>query len=196
MTTLLFPPQFYILFSLINLFISFFLPKLKIQNEADDLEGREAALKTKESQQIQQELKAVKIEIEDIVHEFENQLRIANTDKYNLLLKKSESAIASIVEAHQPTDGLSIEDTGSSFYVPQPGEQVNVKGLGNKLATVIEVPDDDDMVLVQYGRVRVRVNKHSIRALANGDVSGGSASKQVLGVTSISFIIGDCFIAY
>ncbi|KAL3519738.1 hypothetical protein ACH5RR_017887 [Cinchona calisaya] len=147
----------------------------EIQNEADDLEGREAALKAKARKEILQEVNAVKREIKDIVHEFENQLRNADADKYNLLLKESESAIAAIVEGHQPDNGLSIGNTHSSFYEPQPGEQVNVKGLGNKLATVIEVPGDDDMVLVQYGKVRVRVNKHCIRAAANGD-GGGTAS--------------------
>ena len=45
------------------LFTPFFLPKLKKINAADDFEGRETALETKESQQIQQKLKAVKKEI-------------------------------------------------------------------------------------------------------------------------------------
>ncbi|CDO99554.1 unnamed protein product [Coffea canephora] len=150
----------------------------EIRNAADDLEGRKATLKTKETQQIQQELKAVKKEIEDIVHEFENQLKNADADKYNLLLKKAESAIASIVETHQPTDGLSIGNSDGRLYVPQPGEQVYVKGLGKKLATVIEAPGDDDMVLVQHGKVRVRVNKNSVGALANADISGGTASNK------------------
>lgn len=150
----------------------------EIRNAADDLEGREGALKTKESQQIQQELKTVKKEIEDIVHEFENQLKNADADEYNGLLKKAESAVASIVEAHQPADGLSIGNTDSRLYVPQPGEQVYVKGLGKKLATVIEAPGDDDMILVQHGKVRVRVNKHSVGTLANADISGGTASNR------------------
>ena len=87
------------------------------------------------------------------MHEFENQLKNADADKYNLLLKKAESAIASLVEAHQPTDGLSIGNTDSRLHVPRSGEQMYVKGLGKKLATVIEAPGDDDMGLLQHGKV-------------------------------------------
>ena len=67
------------------------------------------------------------------MHEFENQLKNADADKYNLLQKKAESAIASLLEAHQPTDGLSIGNTDSRLHVPQPGEQMYVNGLGEKV---------------------------------------------------------------
>ncbi|CAI9087477.1 OLC1v1021552C1 [Oldenlandia corymbosa var. corymbosa] len=144
--------------------------------QKDDLDGRVAALKAKERQRMLNELKAAKTQIANIVRDFENQLSSADANEYNVLLKKAESAINSIVEAQRPSNDPSIGDTASQFYEPKPGEKVLVKELGNKLATVIETPGEDDMVLVQYGKVKVRVNKRTIRALENADVSGGMAS--------------------
>ncbi|CAA3021535.1 Endonuclease MutS2 [Olea europaea subsp. europaea] len=137
----------------------------QILNEAEDLDGREAALKAKETQQIQQELEVVKTEIDAIVEEFGNQLRTTSRDQFNSLLKESESTIASIVEALQPSNDVEVE---GSFHTPQLGEQVLVKGLGSKLATVVEAPADDNTVLVQYGKIRVRANTSSIKAPSDG----------------------------
>ncbi|CAA3021536.1 Endonuclease MutS2 [Olea europaea subsp. europaea] len=137
----------------------------EILNEAEDLDGREAALKAKETQQIQQELEVVKTEIDAIVEEFGNQLRTTSRDQFNSLLKESESTIASIVEALQPSNDVEVE---GSFHTPQLGEQVLVKGLGSKLATVVEAPADDNTVLVQYGKIRVRANTSSIKAPSDG----------------------------
>ncbi|KAA8515269.1 hypothetical protein F0562_018501 [Nyssa sinensis] len=148
----------------------------EIQGEAEDLDWREAALKAKETQQIQQELKAVKSQIETVLQEFGNELRTASADQFNSLIKKSESAIASIVKAHCPSADFSVKETDDSSYTPRLGEQVHVKGLGNKLATVVEAPGDDDTVLVQYGKISVRVNKSSIRALTNSDTNAGTSS--------------------
>ncbi|XP_022845638.1 uncharacterized protein LOC111368558 isoform X2 [Olea europaea var. sylvestris] len=137
----------------------------EILNEAEDLDGREAALKAKETQQIQQELEVVKTEIDAIVEEFGNQLRTTSRDQFNSLLKVSESTIASIVEALRPSNDVEVE---GSFHTPQLGEQVLVKGLGSKLATVVEAPADDNTVLVQYGKIRVRANTSSIKAPSDG----------------------------
>lgn len=137
----------------------------EICNEAEDLDGREAALKAKETQQIQQELEVVKTEIDAIVEEFGNQLRTTSRDQFNSLLKESESTITSIVEALRPSNDVEVE---GSFHTPQLGEQVLVKGLGSKLATVVETPADDNTVLVQYGKIRVRANTSSIKAPADG----------------------------
>lgn len=175
----------YLLGTVLNILYSCFCSSLvKIRHEAADLDARETAFKAKEQQKIQQELKAVKTEIESIVQQFENQLRSADADQFNSLLKKSESAIASIVEAHHPVRENSIS---GDFYIPQLGEQVQVDVLGNKLATVVEAPGDDEMVLVQYGKIRVRVNIRNIKALANNDSNGRRASvpsskRQVQGV--------------
>lgn len=145
---------------------------MKINEEAVDLDVREAALKAQETKQIQQELKVVKAEIVTVVQEFEKQLKNSEPKDFNLLLKKSESTIASIVEAHQPSIDESVDRNASSFYVPQIGEQIAIKDLGNKLATVVEAPSDDNTVVVQYGKIRVRVNLSSINALAaNGAVA-------------------------
>ncbi|XP_057764508.1 uncharacterized protein LOC130985523 isoform X2 [Salvia miltiorrhiza] len=138
----------------------------EIRDEAVDLDVREAALKANETKQILQQLKVVKAEIDTVVQEFGKQLKNTEPKDFNVLLKKSESTIASIVEAHQPSANESVDRNANSFYAPQIGEQILIKDLGNKLATVVEAPSDDDTVLVQYGKIRVRVNLSSINAVA------------------------------
>lgn len=130
----------------------------------------------KERQQIQQELKAVKMKIDSIVQQFENQLKTADANEFNSFLKKAELAIGSLVEAHQPRKDILFNQTGSSFYIPQPGEQVKVDVLGNKLVTVVEAPGEDEMVLVQYGKVRVRVNIRNVKPLTKRDTGAKRAS--------------------
>ncbi|KAI5590807.1 hypothetical protein BDE02_04G035400 [Populus trichocarpa] len=137
----------------------------EIQAEAEDLDGRVKALMAKETQLVQLELKAANSQIETVVQNVETQLRKASPDQFNSLIKKSESAIASIVEAHCSSDSLPASETDTSSYTPQLGEQVLVKRLGNKLATVVEAPRDDETVLVQYGKIRVRMKKSDIRAI-------------------------------
>ncbi|GLU23022.1 hypothetical protein SLE2022_390560 [Rubroshorea leprosula] len=138
----------------------------EIEDEAKDLDKREIALREKESQKLEQELNAAKLQIDNVIMEFENQLRTAPYNEFNSLIRKSESAISSIVRAHNPHDGFSLSKSNTSNYQPHSGEQVHVKGLGNKLATVVEaLGEDDDTVLVQYGKVRIRVKKDNIRAI-------------------------------
>ena len=136
---------------------------LKIQAEAEDLDRRQMALIAKETQQVQQEVMGAKSQIETVVQEFEKQLRIAGHDQLNSLIRESESAIASIERAQAPADGFPISEADQTSYTPQYGEQVQLMGLGGKLATVIESPGDDETILVQYGKVKVRVKKSSIR---------------------------------
>lgn len=137
----------------------------EIRDEAEDLDGREAALMTTETQKVQRETKAAKSQMEAVLQEFENQLRTTGADQVASLVNESESAIASIAEAHCPSDIFSIREAGDSSYAPQIGDQVRVEGLGNKLATVIEASGDDASVLVQYGKIRVRVSRSGITAL-------------------------------
>ncbi|KAG8385562.1 hypothetical protein BUALT_Bualt03G0058100 [Buddleja alternifolia] len=176
----------------------------EIHDEADDLDVREAALKAKERQQIQEELKVVKTEIDTIVQEFEKQLKNAGPNDYNMLLKKAESIIATIVQAHQPPD-VPVDSTTSSSYIPQIGEKVLIKGLGNKLATVVEAPSDDNTALVQYGKIRVRLNLNSINALADGNGAVASAPrsrkkgqrvKRLKNLSSLSETIKDEAVSY
>ncbi|KAL4626778.1 hypothetical protein ACB092_05G121800 [Castanea dentata] len=141
----------------------------EIQNEAEDLGGRETALRAKETQQVQQELKTAKSQLDVVIQEFENGLRIASADQFNSLIRKSESEIASVVEAHCPRDAYSVNDTDSKSYTPQIGEQVQVTGLGRKLATVVEAPEDEETVLVQHGQIKVRVKKSNIRSIASSE---------------------------
>ncbi|EOY28270.1 DNA mismatch repair protein MutS isoform 1 [Theobroma cacao] len=140
----------------------------EVRGEADNLEEREIALRAKETEKVQQELNAAKSQIDTVVLEFENLLQTANSDEFNLLIRKSESAINSIVKAHRPGDSFSFTETDTSSYQPQSGEQVHVKGLGNKLATVVEASEDDNTLLVQYGKIRVRVEKSNVRPISNG----------------------------
>ncbi|KAI8525509.1 hypothetical protein RHMOL_Rhmol13G0235500 [Rhododendron molle] len=135
----------------------------EIRDEAEDIDGREAALMATETQKVEREIKAAKSQMEAVLHEFENQLR-TSADQVTSLINKSESAIASIVEAHCPSDVFSTREAGDSSYTPQIGDQVHVEGLRNKLATVIEAPGDEATVLVQCGKVRVRVNRSTITA--------------------------------
>ncbi|XP_027345579.1 uncharacterized protein LOC113857666 isoform X2 [Abrus precatorius] len=136
----------------------------EIHGEAEDLDRREIELMGKDSQQVQQELADAKSRLETVIQKFEKQLRTPGHDQLNSLIRKSESAIASIVKAHTPADSFSNEANHTS-YTPQIGEQVHVKGLGGKLATVVELPGDDETILVQYGKVKARVKKSSIRAI-------------------------------
>lgn len=138
---------------------------LQIRGEAEDLERRETALMAQETQKVEQELNVVKSQLEGVLQQFEDQLRATSSDQYGLLIKKAEAAIASIVEAHSPKDDLSVREGNESTYIPQFGEQVRVKSLGNKLATIVEASEDDNTVLVQYGKIRARIDKRNITAL-------------------------------
>ncbi|XP_034912464.1 uncharacterized protein [Populus alba] len=152
----------------------------EIQAEAEDLDGHVKALMAKETQLVQLELKAANSQIETVVQNFENQLRKASPDQFNSLIKKSESAIASIVQAHCSSDSLPASETDTRSYTPQLGEQVLVKRLGNKLATVVEAPRDDETVLVQYGKIRVRMKKSDI-----GSIKSDKKSKATILVPSL-----------
>ncbi|KAG2410148.1 DNA mismatch repair protein [Vigna angularis] len=135
----------------------------EIQGEAEDLDRREMELMAKETQQVQLELVNAKSQMETLIQKFEKQLKSSGRDKLNSLIKETESAIASIVKAHTPADHFNEADQTS--YTPQIGEQVHVKGLGGKLATVVESLGDVETILVQYGKVKARVKKSNIVAL-------------------------------
>ncbi|CAJ1936454.1 unnamed protein product [Sphenostylis stenocarpa] len=134
----------------------------EIQGEAEDLDRREMELMAKETQQVQQELLDAKSQMETLIQKFEKQLRNSGRGQLNSLIKESESAIASIVKAHTPDQFNEADQTS---YTPQIGEQVHVKGLGGKLATVVESLGDDETILVQYGKVKARVKKTNIVAI-------------------------------
>ncbi|XP_031396323.1 uncharacterized protein LOC116207500 isoform X2 [Punica granatum] len=148
----------------------------EIQSEAEGIGTREKALMGKETRIVQQELKDVEKQINSVVVDFERQLSEVRYDEINSLIRKSESAIASILEAHQPTDSLYDNKPDYVSYTPKYGEQVLVKGLGNKLAKVVEAPGDDGTVLVQFGKVRVRVNNSDVRAIAGSRKSHATAN--------------------
>lgn len=96
--------------------------------------------------------------------EFESQLEIAQADQYNSLILKTVEAVAEIIEGCCPNNLASAEEAYSD-YSPQAGEKVLVTGLGDKLGTVVEEPGDDETVLVQHGKIRVRIKKKDIKPL-------------------------------
>lgn len=149
---------------------------IQIQSEAEDIGSREKALMGKETSRVQQELKAAEAQINSVVVDFERQLDLVGPDEINSLIRKSESAIASILETHQPTDSIYGNKPEDVSYKPKYGEQVLVKGLGNKLAKVVEAPGDDGAVLVQFGKVRVRVTSSDVRAIAGTRKSHSAAA--------------------
>lgn len=150
----------------------------EIQDEAADLDGHVAALKARESLRLQEKLKDFKRKIDIVVQDFKNQSKTVTIDQVNSLLKKSELAIGSIIETHRHSITPPDSETTSSSFIPKIGERVRLKAFGNNLATVVEGPGADGMLLVQYGRVRVRVDPGSIRSLSDGNItaSKGSAS--------------------
>ncbi|GMI93417.1 hypothetical protein like AT1G65070 [Hibiscus trionum] len=150
----------------------------EVRVAADNLEERGIALRAKETQKVQQELKAAKSQIETVVQEFENQLQTADSEEFNALIRKSESAISSILKAHIPGDSFSFTETDASSYQPQSGEQVLVKGLGNKLATVVAASEDENTVLIQYGKIRVRVEKRNVRPISSSKRNDAISSRQ------------------
>ncbi|CAN7039601.1 hypothetical protein IGI04_005836 [Brassica rapa subsp. trilocularis] len=138
----------------------------ELEHESRDLEKREKALFKKETQKVQEDLSSAKSKMQKLVAEFESQLETVTADQYNSLILKTEEAVADIIEAYCPKDLLLTEEEGStSDYSPQAGEKVIVTGLGGKLGTVVEEPGDDETVLVQQGKMRVRVNRKDIAPL-------------------------------
>ncbi|XP_042519513.1 endonuclease MutS2 [Macadamia integrifolia] len=150
----------------------------EIQGEAEDLDRRLVALKAKETLKVRHDVKAAKSQIDAVVQNFENQLRSASPDQFNILTRKSEATIASIVEDHCRSNGFAIEETNCSSYMPQIGEQVHVMGLGDKLATVVEAPGDDGTILVQYGKMRVRVKQNSIKAPPSRETASSATRRK------------------
>ncbi|KAL4386327.1 hypothetical protein GQ457_09G002350 [Hibiscus cannabinus] len=150
----------------------------EVRVAADNLEERWIAIKAKETQKVQQELKAAKSQIETVVQEFEKQLQTTDSEEFNALIRKSESAINSILKARLPGDSLSFTEADASSYQPQSGEQVLVKELGNKLATVVAASEDENTVLIQYGKIRVRVGKSNVRPISSSKKSDAISSRQ------------------
>ncbi|XP_074307675.1 uncharacterized protein LOC141642701 [Silene latifolia] len=144
----------------------------EIKGEAHDIDWRQKALIAKETQQVEKELELVESQIKNVVKEFENQLRIVDIDQYGSLVKKAELEIASLVASHSPIINR-VSGEKECVQTLKPGDQVYVKRLEGKLATVVEVCEDDGTVLIQYGKVRIRVEKSGIKAI-NEDMAGSS----------------------
>lgn len=148
----------------------------EIRDEAEDLDMRKRALMAKETLKVREEVKTAKSQLEIVLQEFDNRLKTAGVDQLNLLIRKSEAAVASIIEAYSPDDGFFVNEISKTSYTPQFGEQVYLKGLGDKIATVVEAPGDDGTVLVQYGNIKVRLKNNEIRAIPSTDKNAATSS--------------------
>ncbi|KAF3787893.1 Endonuclease [Nymphaea thermarum] len=137
----------------------------EILGEAKDLDWREAALEALVSQQIQDETRRAKTQINDVLMGFEGKLSTHNCDLVNALIREAEIAISSIVAAHESTHEIASfsKSGGENSYIPKVGDRVHVRGLGDKLGTIVEAPCGDDTTLVQYGKVRLRVGKNDLK---------------------------------
>ncbi|KAL9688117.1 hypothetical protein QQ045_032531 [Rhodiola kirilowii] len=118
----------------------------EIRDEASDLDNRVLALRSQKTQQVRRELRTAKAHIEKVLQDFEYQVMNASADQYNTLMRKSESTIMAIVKAHETSDGYVTKSTDNTAYIPKIGDQVYVKGLGDKVATIVESPGDDETV--------------------------------------------------
>ncbi|CAH8307358.1 unnamed protein product [Eruca vesicaria subsp. sativa] len=144
----------------------------ELEDESHDLEKREKALFKKETQKVQEDLISAKTKIQKLVSEFESQLETVTADQYNSLILKTEEAVADIIEAYCPNDLVVKEEGYNSYYSPQAGEKVILTGFGGKLGTVVEEPrDNDETVLVQQGKMRVRINRKDIKPLPRNKTS-------------------------
>ncbi|KAJ0641465.1 putative DNA mismatch repair protein MutS, core [Helianthus annuus] len=150
----------------------------EIKEEANDLPKRETALKAKEAQKTRKEIITVKSQLETIVKEYEAKIATASIDQLNTLLKESESAISSIIEAHCYTEESSATDAEASSLSVKLGDQVIVRELGNKLATIVEPPGTDGTTLVQYGKIRVRANVSGMRAVQSSSDTAPTPNSQ------------------
>ncbi|CAM8916704.1 unnamed protein product [Rhodiola kirilowii] len=148
----------------------------EIRDEASDLDNRVLALRSQKTQQVRRELRTAKAHIEKVLQDFEYQVMNASADQYNTLMRKSESTIMAIVKAHETSDGYVTKSTDNTAYIPKIGDQVYVKGLGDKVASIVESPGDDETVLVQYGKLRVRVKTANLRVISNRELNASSAS--------------------
>uniref|UniRef100_A0A453DGL4 DNA mismatch repair proteins mutS family domain-containing protein n=1 Tax=Aegilops tauschii subsp. strangulata TaxID=200361 RepID=A0A453DGL4_AEGTS len=153
----------------------------EIRLEADGLDSRVAALKAKESQKVQQELKSVKSQMDLLIKNFEVQLKNSKLEQYNSIMRKAESATASLAAAHQPTEFAVSDGENKSLYVPQIGDKVYVEGLGGgSMATVVEILSEDGSCMVQYGKIKVRAKNNKMK-LAQRDTKETSASSSAQG---------------
>lgn len=153
----------------------------EIRFEADDLESRVAALRARETQKVQQELKAVKYRMDTIIKNFEAQLKNSKLEQYNSLMRKAEAATASVVAAHQPSEiAFDDDDENRISFVPQVGDKVYVQGLGGgTMATVVETLGEDESCMVQYGKIKVRVKRSRIKLVQRGINNEATTSSSV-----------------
>lgn len=153
----------------------------EIRLEADDLESRVAALRARETQKVQQELKVVKYRMDTIIKNFEAQLKNSKLEQYNSLMRKAEAATASVVAAHQPSEiAFDDDDENRISFVPQVGDKVYVQGLGGgTMATVVETLGEDESCMVQYGKIKVRVKRSRIKLVQRGTNNEATTSSSV-----------------
>ncbi|CAN6476404.1 unnamed protein product [Victoria cruziana] len=142
----------------------------EISAEAKDLDWRGAALETLVSQQVEDEIKTAKTQLSNIMVVFEGKIRTSTSDLVNALIRKAETVISSIVVAHECSlEVASFSKSDGDDYIPKVGDRVHVRGLGDKLGTVVEAPGGDSTILVQYRNMRLRVGKNDLKLLSTSN---------------------------
>uniref|UniRef100_A0A1J3JR63 Endonuclease MutS2 n=1 Tax=Noccaea caerulescens TaxID=107243 RepID=A0A1J3JR63_NOCCA len=158
----------------------------ELEQESHELEKREKALMKKETEKVQEDVNSAETKIKKLVAEFES-LVIARPDQYNSLILRTEEEVADIIEACCPNDLVASTEEAYSDYSPQVGEKVLVTGLGGKLGTVVEEPgDDDDTVLVQHGKIRVRIKIKDIKPVPLGSRTSETPNRSLRSKKQIS----------
>lgn len=149
----------------------------EILDEAEDLDKREAALKAMVEEAVEKELIEVKDRMDEVIANFEKQMHGENTDFSALNMKEAQAAIAFIVEEYCPnaTEALHVQANSPNFSVPEIGDQVLIKRLGSKLATVAEIPSKEDgHLLVQLGKIKLRVKMNEIEKIVSNRRAGST----------------------
>lgn len=157
----------------------------ELLGETEDLGDREVDLKLKEVEAVNKEVIEAKYQIDEAIAKFEKQIYGENID-LSEFMRKTQADIASIVGKYCSTAKEVLKSQTSTLQtnmpVPKIGDQVVVKRLGGKLATVAEAPlKDDGSFLVQLGSMKFRVKASDIEKIVSNkeaDASGNVSVRQ------------------
>eukprot|EP01018_Ginkgo_biloba_P034741 Gb_24817 [translate_table: standard] len=138
--------------------------------ETEDLDKREAALKSKEEEAVKREVNEVKDRMDKVIANFEKQLHGGDSDFSGEFMKEAQAAITSIIQEYCPNvmEASHAQTNSPHIGIPEIGDQVLIKHLGSKLATVAEAPSKEDgSLLVQLGKLKFRVKISEIEKIVS-----------------------------
>ncbi|XP_057819291.2 uncharacterized protein LOC131032364 isoform X1 [Cryptomeria japonica] len=157
----------------------------ELLGETEDLNEREVDLKLMEVDAVNKEITEAKYQIDEAIAKFEKKIYGENTD-ISEFMRKTQADIASIVGKYCSTAkevlNSQTNTVQTNLPIPKIGDQVVVKRLGSKLATVAETPSKDDgSLLVQLGSMKFRVKASDIEKIVSSkeaDTSGYVSVRQ------------------